>query len=120
MSDTPFKFSHWLQDRLLRGMIWALLRLPYRWRVPLCGWVMARVLAPLAGYSKRIRDNLALILPALPAEEVARIVRAVPDNVGRTIIEIYSGPEFIARAVSHPLTGGASPRWKRRIGPGAR
>lgn len=105
MSDAPFKLSHWLQDRLLRGMIWALLRLPYRWRVPLCGWVMSRVLAPLAGYTKRIRNNLALILPELPPKEVERITRAVPDNVGRTIIEIYSGPEFIAHAVSHPLTG---------------
>jgi Kdo2-lipid IVA lauroyltransferase/acyltransferase len=37
---------------------------------------------------------------------VERIARAVPDNVGRTVIEIYSGPEFIARAVDQPLTGG--------------
>ena len=36
-----------VQDRALRGLIWLLLRLPYRWRVPLCGWVLARVIAPL-------------------------------------------------------------------------
>jgi KDO2-lipid IV(A) lauroyltransferase len=82
------------------------LRLPYRWRVPLCGWVVARVIAPLAGYRQRVRDNLALVLPDLPSAEVERIARAVPDNVGRTVIEIYSGPEFIAHAVSNPLTGG--------------
>jgi Kdo2-lipid IVA lauroyltransferase/acyltransferase len=101
----PFNLRHWLQDRALRGLIWLLLRLPYRWRVPLCGWVMARVIAPLAGYRQRIRDNLALVLPDLPEAEIARIVRAVPDNVGRTVIEIYSGPEFVAQAVQHPLTG---------------
>lgn len=101
----PFRLAHWLQDRVLRGLIWLLLRLPYRIRVPLCGWVFSRLLAPLAGYRKRIRNNLALILPDLPKAEVERITRAVPDNVGRTIIEIYSGPEFIAHAVSHPLTG---------------
>lgn len=107
MADTPpFPFRHWLQDRLLRGLIWLLLRLPYRWRVPLCGWVLARVIAPVAGYRKRVRQNLALVLPDLPAQEVARISRAVPDNVGRTLIEIYSGPEFIARAVGQPLSGG--------------
>jgi KDO2-lipid IV(A) lauroyltransferase len=61
--------------------------------------------APLAGYNRRIRENLALILPDLPTAEVTRITRAVPNNVGRTLIEIYSGAEFVAHAVSHPLTG---------------
>jgi KDO2-lipid IV(A) lauroyltransferase len=101
----PFRPGHWLSDRVLRGLIWALLLLPYRMRVALCGWTVSRVIAPLAGYSARIRENLALILPNLPPAEVARIIRAVPDNVGRTVIEIYSGPEFIAHAVQHPLTG---------------
>lgn len=107
MAETPtINISHWLQDRALRGLIRVLLCLPYRWRVPLCGWVLSRVIAPVAGYRQRIRDNLALVLPGLPEAEVARILRAVPDNVGRTVIEIYSGAEFIAHAVRHPLTGG--------------
>lgn len=107
MADSPpFALRHWLQDRFLRGLIWLLLRLPYRWRVPLCGWVLSRIIAPVAGYRRRVRQNLQLVLPDLPADEVDRIARAVPDNVGRTVIEIYSGPEFIARAVSQPLTGG--------------
>ncbi len=106
MTDTPHHTAtHWLQDRALRALFWGMLRLPYRWRVPLAGWVLSRIVAPLAGYSRRIRENLALILPDLPAAEVARITRAVPDNVGRTLIEIYSGAEFTAHAVSHPLTG---------------
>ena len=101
----PFNLRHWLQDRALRGLIWGLLRLPYRARVPLCGWAVARIVAPLAGYRKRVRDNLAHVLPDLPQAEVSRISHAVPDNVGRTVIEIYSGTEFIAHAVTHPLTG---------------
>jgi len=106
MAETPrFNLRHWLQDRSLRALIWLLLRLPYRWRVPLCGWVLSRIIAPLAGYRQRIRDNLALVLPNLSEVEVARIIRAVPDNVGRTVIEIYSGAEFVAHAVQHPLTG---------------
>lgn len=107
MSDTRSALSlrHWLQDRFLRGLIWVLMCLPYRWRVPLCGWTVSHLVAPAAGYRKRIRDNLAHVLPDLPADEVARIVRKVPDNVGRTIIEIYSGAEFVARASGLPLTG---------------
>lgn len=97
--------GQWLSDRAIRGMLWLLLALPYAWRVPLCGWVVARVVSPLAGWPKRIRNNLALTQPELPEAEVARLVRAVPDNIGRTLIEIYSGVEFIARATKLPLTG---------------
>ncbi len=95
----PFRLDHWIQDRLLRGVIWLLLRLPYRVRVPLCGWVMSHLIAPLAGYRRRVRENLARILPDMPLAEVERLARAVPDNVGRTVIEIYSGQEFIDRAM---------------------
>lgn len=96
---TPgFRLDHWLQDRAIRALIWVLLQLPYHVRVPLCGWVMSRLIAPIAGYRARVRENLALILPDLPQSEVTRLIRAVPDNVGRTIIEIYSGAEFTARA----------------------
>ncbi|MDR5654518.1 lysophospholipid acyltransferase family protein [Ruixingdingia sedimenti] len=101
MPETPeHTLTHRVQDRILRALIGGLLYLPYRWRVPLCGWVMARVVAPLAGYRRRIRENLRLILPDLPAAERRRLERAVPDNMGRTIIEIYSGPEFAARAAA--------------------
>lgn len=100
-----FRLDHWLQDRALRALIWGLLRLPYRVRVPLAGWVVSRIVAPVVGYRRRVRENLALILPDLPRAEVARIARAVPDNVGRTLIEMYSGPEFVARAAATPPRG---------------
>lgn len=106
MDETPpLPLRDRLENAVILGLIRGLLLLPYRWRVPLCGWVMAHLVAPLAGYRRRIRANLALILPDLPASEVRRITRAVPDNVGRTLIEIYSGPAFTARAASLPLTG---------------
>ncbi len=79
--------------------------LPYRWRVPMVGWVVSRVVAPLAGWRKRVRDNLALTFPDMPEAEVERLVRAVPDNVGRTLIEMYSGAEFVAHATRFPPEG---------------
>lgn len=79
--------------------------LPYRQRVALSGRFFAEVVAPLAGWRKRIRANLAIALPDLPEAEVDRLVRAVPDNVGRTLAEIFSGPEFVARCRDLPLTG---------------
>lgn len=78
--------------------------LPYRWRVPVAGWIAARVLAPLAGYTRRVRENLALVCPDMPAAEVERIVRGVADNAGRNMIELYS-PEFIRRGRDGPVSG---------------
>jgi KDO2-lipid IV(A) lauroyltransferase len=96
---------HWLQNCAAALVLGTLLALPYRLRVPLCGWLMARLVAPLAGYDRRVRDNLRLVLPGLPAAEVQRLARAVPDNLGRTLIEIYSGAAFAARARRAPLQG---------------
>ncbi|MFV0492584.1 MAG: lysophospholipid acyltransferase family protein [Pseudorhodobacter sp.] len=103
--EKPISFAKRLRNLALRALIGGLLLLPYRWRVPLCGSVMARVIGPLAGYDKRVRDNLALILPDLPANEVRRLMREVPRNVGRTLIEMYSGQEFISRTTAAPLEG---------------
>ncbi len=103
--DTAFRLGHWLQNLFLRGLIGGLLLLPYAWRVPLCGWIVSRLVAPIAGYTRRFRENLALIFPHMPEAEVQRMMRAVPDNVGRTLIEMYSGEEFLARARRAPITG---------------
>lgn len=94
-----------VQTGIVRGLIGLALALPYRWRVPLFGWLVARLVAPLAGWPARIRANLALAWPELPPAEVDRLCREVPDSVGRTVIEIFSGPEFIARAAAIPPTG---------------
>jgi len=72
--------------------------LPYRLRVPFLGWLTARVIAPIAGYDARVRDNLAHVRPDLPDSEVGRLMRAVPDNAGRNMAELFSTSEFIARA----------------------
>ena len=93
------------RNRILRLLISGLLALPYRWRVPLSGWVMSRIVAPFAGYDTRIRENLAAVRPDLPEADVRRLVRAVPDNVGRMLIEVYSGQRFVEHAASRPVQG---------------
>ncbi len=83
--------------------------LPYRWRVPAAGWLTTRVIAPLAGYDKRVRDNLAYVMPELPAAEVRRLMRRVPDNAGRNMIELFSAGEFAARTRHAPVEGPGLP-----------
>ena len=97
--------ADWLSDRVIRALLWVLMRVPYDRRIPLAGWLAAHVLAPVAGYRRRIRHNLALIMPDLPESELRAMQRRVPDNLGRTLVELYSGAEFAARAARATLTG---------------
>jgi KDO2-lipid IV(A) lauroyltransferase len=90
---------------VLRGLIGASRLLPYGWRVPAMGWLAARVMAPLARFDARVRDNLALALPDLPAAEVGRLCRAVPDNAGRYLAELYAGREFFDRTAGAAIGG---------------
>lgn len=97
--------GYFFSNLLFRGLLGLALFLPYRWRVPFMGWITSRLLAPLAGWRARVRKNLKHVLPDLPEEEIREICRAVPDNAGRTLIEIYSGEAFKARAIAAPITG---------------
>lgn len=99
------KLGYIATNAVLRGLIAFALCVPYRWRVPAMGWLVSRLIAPLVGSTRRIRDNLALTCPDLPQFEVDRLCRAVPDNAGRTLIELYSGKGFIERARAAPVTG---------------
>lgn len=86
--------TQYVLNLLLGGLVRLALALPYRRRLPLIGWITSRVISPLAGWPARIRANLAYAWPELPEAEVARIVREVPDNAARALIEMYSGQEF--------------------------
>ena len=91
------RLGQYLVNLVLGGMVALALALPYRWRLPLIGWLVSRVVSPLAGWPKRIRANLAYAFPELPEDRIPEVVRGVPDNAGRTLIEIYSGSDFKAR-----------------------
>jgi Kdo2-lipid IVA lauroyltransferase/acyltransferase len=104
LNQRPY-LTDYLQDLILRGLIGAMKRIPYRWRIPLMGWIVARIIGPIAGYNLRVQDNLALIFPQMPQAEVRRLMRAVPNNVGRTLIEVYSGAEFKKFVANTPISG---------------
>lgn len=89
----------------LNGLLRGAMLLPYENRVRFFGWLVAKVIGPLAGYRRRIRENLAYVCPELDARAVARLCDEVCDNAGRTMIEIYSGPEFTHRVATAALQG---------------
>ncbi|MBI1494047.1 lysophospholipid acyltransferase family protein [Halocynthiibacter styelae] len=90
---------------LARGTLGLMGLLPYRARVALFGRFFEHIVAPLAGWRKRVRDNLAYVMPDLPPAEVKRLERKVANNAGRSLIEIYSGEEFKRHAATMPITG---------------
>lgn len=102
-SEVPFRDR--LTNAAFRGLLGLAHALPYKTRVPVAGWIVSHLVAPLAGWRKRIRDNLAFARPDLSKAEIERLVRAVPNNVGRTMIELYSGTDFVDRVRDLPLKG---------------
>jgi len=102
--------SDWMADKVLRGLIGAVTALPYDKRVPAMGALVAKGIGPIAGYRRRAAENLALIYPQMPDDEVARISAAVCDNFGRTLIENYSFADFGKRlSETEPHGDGLAP-----------
>ncbi|WP_038143475.1 lysophospholipid acyltransferase family protein [Thioclava atlantica] len=104
MMNRTASLSDRISNALFVAVMWVVQRLPYETRVPLAGRMVARI-APLIGFTRKIRANLALACPELPPEEVKRLERAVPDSLGRMLAEIYSGEEFVARVRDLPIEG---------------
>lgn len=94
-----------VSNALLISLIRLACVLPYETRLRLSGRVMVHVLAPLAGYRRRVRRNLAYIWPNLSQAETDRLCHGSLDNIGRAVIELYSGEEFIAHNRDNALQG---------------
>jgi len=104
LSDLDLR--HWVQDRAAALALAVLRPLPYDCRIRALGWLGAHVIGPLAGMRQRIRTNLSHVLPELPESEVDRLCHKVPDNMARTIGEIFTGAEFLNRACQARVEGG--------------
>ena len=98
-------FAHYAQNIAAQCVLRGALLLPYPTRVRLVGWLFERVIAPLSGWNRRVRDNLDLVAPDTSDAEKTRIAARVANNVGRTLIEIYSGDAFLERVQNAPRTG---------------
>ncbi len=95
----------WVQNVFAHSVLRMAMWMPYRMRLAFVGKVVAYVVAPYAGWNQRVADNLSLVMPELSGGERRRIIRRVSDNVGRTLVEIYSGDEFINRVKASELEG---------------
>jgi len=96
--------KYYITGLFLKGVIGTMRLLPYERRIATMGAIV-RGLAPLVGFTKRVRSNLKLTCPDLPEPEVNRICRAVPDNAGRAIMEHFSPEGFTERQRTAKISG---------------
>lgn len=97
--------KYFIANVFIRAMLGAMRLLPYGWRIPAMGWILSKVVAPVVGSDKRVRGNLEKTCPDMDEAEIKRLCRAVPDNVGRSLIEQYAGKAFRDRAAKSPIGG---------------
>lgn len=102
MSFQPVEY---FKNLLLRAALGAPKLLPYKQRINTVGWITGRILAPLAGYNTRVKNNISYIYPDMDEQDLNRLAYEVPRNAGRTLAEIYSGTAFIDHVKDTPLTG---------------
>lgn len=106
MSDEHIDF----RDRVANTAFLAIMKmaqlLPYRYRIPFVGWFFSRLLGPVAGWTRRARENLALAMPELSRSERNHIASEVLNNAGRSMAEIYSGAEFTNRVQNSDILTG--------------
>lgn len=95
----------YLSNLVFIGLIKSALLLPYETRVRVMGKVVDRFISPLAGWPKRIRNNLNNTMPELSKASVDELTHAVPDTVGRMIIEMYSGKDYFDRMYDAEISG---------------
>lgn len=99
------QLGHYVSNLLIVGVIQLALALPFKARVRFMGWIVERIIGPLAGYRKRADQNLALIWPDMPKSERAQIASKCMNNVGRTFIENYSSRDFPKRMAQNVPMG---------------
>ncbi|MBK0326651.1 lysophospholipid acyltransferase family protein [Rhodobacteraceae bacterium F11138] len=97
--------KYFAANLLLRMVIGGIGLIPYRTRVPVMGWFVSRIMGPLAGINRRVRNNLALTCPELSDAQVQQLCHAVADNAGRAVIELYAGAPFLRRAHAAEIGG---------------
>ena len=91
--------------KLIQGVLLLLRLIPYRGRVALGGLFFEYIVSPLSGNRKRILRNLKLIAPELGDAEMRRIARAVPNNIGRTLTELFFPEDFLNTIKDTPVKG---------------
>lgn len=101
----PRDLKNFLANIVIMGLLRLALSLPYRTRIRFMGWLIERIIAPLAGYRRRAASQIAMIWPEMSEAECDRIASGCLNNAGRAMIENFSSAEFLERMRQVTPTG---------------
>ncbi|MEY4872718.1 MAG: hypothetical protein RLZZ563_2048 [Pseudomonadota bacterium] len=96
---------NWCANLAALAVIRILSALPFNMRRVLLGFLFVYLIAPLGGMRLRIRENLALVFPGLPMDQVEHLCRAVPRNLGYTVAELFSARDLHRLMQNHSIEG---------------
>ena len=91
--------------KMIFGVLTLLRLLPYAKRVALGGAFFQYVVSPVSKNKERILENIEHVVPELEPHERARLIIGVPNNMGRTLTELFFPDEFLQIIDDCPLTG---------------
>lgn len=91
--------------KMIFGVLTLLRLLPYAQRVALGGAFFQYVVSPVSKNKERILENIEHVVPELEPHERARLITGVPNNMGRTLTELFFPDEFLQIIDDCPLTG---------------
>lgn len=94
-----------LQATIIRGLLWLLRVIPFSPRRRFGGWFFGKIVAPLAGYNKRVVENLARVWPEVTPDKADQLAKDVCRNVGITLTELFSPNEFSRHVIGMPISG---------------
>jgi len=97
--------GHWLQNLVIRTLILATRVLPWRTRGRALGWIVYKIVGPVAGWNQRAMTNLNFVWPDLPIGRKNEIVRQSMMNIGMLFAEIYDPIRLRKAATKAPMAG---------------
>ncbi len=97
--------ANFLLDLPVRALFGLFALLPYRAALALACWTGARILAPVFGANRRIRQNLAHVWPDLGPAEVRQLCREVSQNSARLMVESFNPGGFLRHATGAGFSG---------------
>lgn len=109
VTKADWTYTDLLTNGAFRTALAGLRLLPYRQRLGAMDALVRRVIAPRAGYAQRARDHLQLVFPEWDAARRDAVADASLGNLGRTLIELYSGPALSRRMARTQIQGAGWP-----------
>ena len=99
------KATQYITANIISGLLASLRVVPYTKRVAFGGAFFQYVISPFSKSKKRILENINHVFPDLDPAVRAQLIAGVPNNMGRTMTELFFPDEFLKVIENCPLQG---------------